>query len=96
MPFVARSRKSVIGALVVAVSALAVSCSDGDDPIGRACDVVVHRCHALSTSSECIDLMVEWPDCASCIAEQTDCGYATCDRVPGCRIPDALLPHVKS
>jgi len=72
---------------------LGAACSDdAGDSVERACRVVVDDCDVLSSMSACLDQMGALSvGCIDCIAEGA-CDYASCERVPGCRIPTSLLP----
>jgi hypothetical protein len=93
-----RSPAALFGATLLACAALAVSCSDSnDDPVGKACSVIVRDCGALSSMGECID-QVGYLDaeCVLCIAN-ADCNYfSDCQRsVPSCALSSDLEPPSK-
>jgi len=93
--------------LLVALSGSAgLSCSDGvEDGAERACRVVVEDCGVGPSLSSCLDWIGELTEsCIECIAEgapagdggqgaAAKCGYASCQRLPNCRVPDPLLPE---
>ncbi|HEX4340312.1 MAG TPA: hypothetical protein VH062_30600 [Polyangiaceae bacterium] len=75
---------AIVGALLLASAVGVVSCSTkNDDPLGRACNVLVHECHVLPDMSDCIDGIGNAlpDDCVLCIAEDNDCSYfSRCQR----------------
>jgi hypothetical protein len=77
-------------AFVTALSG--ASCSDAnDDSVGRACKTIVKECGPNGTMGDCIDAVGSLTeDCLDCFSEQ-GCDYASCQRIPGCRVPANLV-----
>jgi hypothetical protein len=82
------------------------ACSDdAGDAVEQACRVVVEDCGVVPSMSACLDYVGGLTSsCIQCIAEsgcpsgggsatEPTNGYASCERVPGCRIPGVLLPE---
>jgi hypothetical protein len=86
---------ALFGAVLLSCAAVAVSCSDSnDDPVEKACGVVVHTCSAMNNMSDCIDVVGNLsPSCVSCIGN-SDCSYfSECQRAdPTCILPPGLKP----
>jgi hypothetical protein len=76
----------------------AASCSDpNDDPVGRACRVIVRDCNVMHNESDCIDVVGDLAsyeaDCVDCIAHSGCKYFSDCQRsVPGCRLPVDIQP----
>lgn len=91
-----RRPAAVFGVLLLASGVFAVSCSDdNDDPVGRACRLIVQGCHAMKDMSECIDLVGDLDgDCVLCIGDTNDCSYfSTCQRsLVTCNLPSDIAP----
>ena len=69
------------------------SCSDGgDDPVVRACKVIVTGCKKGDSVGQCIDDLGPFAtDCLGCISGH-GCDYATCQSdIPACRLPEYML-----
>lgn len=90
-----RKPVALFGAALLACAVAMVSCSDSnDDPVGKACGVVVHRCGVMSNMGDCIDVVGYLsPSCVSCVAS-SDCNYfSDCQRSdPTCNLPSDLEP----
>lgn len=89
-----RRSRAIAGLALLASTVIAVSCTDNnDDPIGRACDVIVRDCHVMQSMGDCIDLVGDLdPDCVLCIGGDNTCSYfADCQRAsPACALPSEL------
>jgi hypothetical protein len=87
---------AIFGAAVLAAVLGGASCTTrNDDPIGRACSVIVRDCHAMQDMGDCIDVVGELDqDCALCIGDDNDCSYFTeCQRsFVQCNLPSELEP----
>jgi hypothetical protein len=94
-----RRRSAILGVVLLALGSVAVSCSsDNDDPVGRACDVIVNHCKVLPDMGDCIDAVGEITntDCVLCIGQGMACDYAiNCPRLylpDGCDFPASIIP----
>jgi hypothetical protein len=89
-----RKAVALFGAALLACAAVTVSCSDDDDPVKRACGVVVHECNAMSNMSACIDVVGYLsPPCVACIGGGGCNYFSDCQRAdPTCLLPSELEP----
>jgi hypothetical protein len=90
-------RKAVarFGAALLATTAAIVSCSnDSDDPVSRACKVVVQQCGAMDNMSDCLDVVGDLsPPCVACIGSGGCDYFSECQRNdPNCVLPPKLKP----
>jgi hypothetical protein len=86
----------MLGVALLSCGSVALSCNDNnDDPVGRACNVIVHDCNAMRDMSDCIDLVGDLDaDCALCIVSSQGCDYfAQCQRsLVTCNLPSEIEP----
>ena len=94
-----RRKSAIFGVVLVACGSVALSCtSDDDDPVSRACNVIVNHCHVMPDMSHCIDAVGAIPnsDCVLCIGQGMACDYAiNCPRMfidPPCDFPAIIIP----
>jgi hypothetical protein len=78
--------------LLLALAAFSSCSDDGDDPVIRACKVIVNGCKKGDSVGSCIDdIGPLTADCLGCISGH-GCDYATCQSdIPGCRLPGYML-----
>jgi hypothetical protein len=94
-----RRRSAILGLVLIACGSVALSCtSDNDDPVGRACSVIVGQCHVMADMGDCIDAVgdITNTDCVLCIGQGMACDYGIqCPRqfLPdGCDFPASIIP----
>ncbi|HVU03009.1 MAG TPA: hypothetical protein VHC69_33885 [Polyangiaceae bacterium] len=94
-----RRKLAILGVALLTCGSVALSCSDdNDDPVGRACQVVVGQCHVMSNMGDCIDAVgdIDDSDCVLCIATSSGCDYdINCPRTvmpDGCDFPSEIIP----
>jgi hypothetical protein len=86
--------RRLFGALLGAILSIALSsCSDDNgDSVGTACKVIVQSCNAGASMGDCIDAVGGLSqECLDCIGASQKCGYGSCQRLFGCRIPVDLI-----
>jgi hypothetical protein len=93
-----RRKSTIFGVVLVACGSVAFSCtSDNDDPVGRACSVIVGKCHVMPDMGDCIDAVgdIMNTDCVLCIGQGNACDYGIeCPRQfpDGCDFPASIIP----
>jgi len=91
-----RRKSAMLGVALLSCGSIALSCNgENDDPVGKACTVIVRDCRAMPDMSQCIDLIGELDgDCTLCIAQSQGCDYfSQCQRsLVTCNLPSNIEP----
>jgi hypothetical protein len=94
-----RRKSAIFGVLLLSCGSVALSCSsNNDDPVSRACGVIVGHCHVMPDMGDCLDAVgtIDSPDCVACIAANMACDYAiNCPRMlpqDECNFPASIVP----